>query len=118
MDDRLKKAIEFSNYRTSLFNRKEDIKVGFNSMLNHGHNGGVFRITPELISFVKLILDENKSSCVLIDSYGNPVEVSDLKSFYDLIFTKYFEATNYYNTEYTKLKKARSVSTIYDFVDK
>ena len=118
MDDRLKKAIEFSNYRIGLFNRKEDLKVSFYSMLSYGHNGGVFKITSELISFVKLILDEDKTSCVLIDSYENPIDVTDLRLFYDSIFTRYFEATNYYNTEYTKLKKARTVSTIYDFIDK
>lgn len=118
MDERLKKAIEFSNYRNSLFNKKEDIKTKVTAMLLYGYNGGIFKITQELILFVKLILDQEKDQVVLIDSNENPIEIKDIKTFYEHIFTKYFEATNYYNSEYTKLKQARSVSSIYDFIDK
>lgn len=118
MEDRLKKAIEFSNYRIGLFNKKEDIKSRVSSMLTYGHNGGIFKINQTLISFVKLIIDHGKDRAVLIDNNENPIEIADLKSFYETIFTKYFEANNYYHSEYERLKKARSVTSIYDFVDK
>lgn len=117
MDDRLKKALEFSNYRISLFNRKEDIKVKVNGILTHSHNGGIFKITIELIAFVKLLVDAQSTDIVLIDRNNNPIEILDIRKFYDDIFSKYFEATNYYNVEYTKLKQARTVSSIYDFVE-
>lgn len=117
MDDRLQKALEFSKYRISLFNRKEDLKIKVNNMLIHAHNGGIFKSTQELISFVKLLLDENTSTVVLIDQNGNPIEIQDLRSFFDDMLGKYFEATNYYHTEYSKLRNARSVNSIYEFVN-
>lgn len=117
MDDRLKKALEFSNYRISLFNRKEDIKTKVSGILTHSHNGGIFKVTIELITFVKLLIEEKRTDVVLIDRNNNPVEILDLQEFYTDIFSKYFEATNYYNIEYSKLKQARTVSSIYDFVE-
>jgi hypothetical protein len=117
MDDRLEKALEFSKYRIALFNQKEDLKLKVNNMLIHAENGGIFRITQELISFVKLMSDRKQDSIVLIDENGNPIQVSDLESFLDEIISKYWEATNYYHTEYTKLRAARSVKSIHEFVD-
>ena len=109
MDNRLKTALEFSNYRVSLFNQKENIKLKVDSILACGINGGLFKATPDLISFTKLILDSGRDSVVLIDSNGNPIEISDLETFHKDLLSKYFEATNYYYAEYSKLKKARSV---------
>lgn len=117
MDERLKKALEFSGYRISLFNRKEDLKLAMAQQLTYAHNGGLFKIDPQLISFVKLVIDQDVDRpMVLIDSNGNPIEITDKKGFYDEIFNRYFEATNIYHSEYTKLRTARSVSSIYDFV--
>lgn len=114
MDERVKKAIEFSNYRVSLFNIKENIKLRVDSMLTHAVNGGVFKSTPELITFVKLLIDSEKTTVVLIDSNGNPIEINNLEDFYDDLVDKYFQATNYYHVEYTALKKARSVKAQFD----
>ena len=117
MDERLQKAFDFSNYRIALFNRKEDLKIKVNNMLTHACNGGVFKITQELIVFVKLLIDQQRTRVVLIDENGNPVEITDIPGFFDDIFGKYFEATNLYHTEYAKLRSARTVKSIYEFVD-
>ena len=117
MDERLEKALEFSKYRIALFNHKEDLKLKLNNMLIHAENGGIFRITQELITFVKLLVDRGNDKVVLIDQNGNPIEVSDLEAFLDDIISKYFEATNFYHAEYTKLRLARSVKSIHEFVD-
>jgi len=117
MDERLQKALEFSRYRIALFNRKEDLKLKVNNMLVHSYNGGIFKSSQELITFVKLLLDQERTRVVLIDENGNPIEITDLPAFFDDIFSKYFEATNYYHTEYSNLRTARSVSSIYEFVD-
>ena len=117
MDDRLKKALEFSNYRISLFQRKEDLKLNMANMLTHANNGGIFKIDPTLICFVKQLVDKKKIRAVLIDSNENPIEVTDLKEFYNVIFNKYFEATNLYHIEYSKLKSSRTVSSLYDFIE-
>ena len=116
MDERLAKALDFSNYRISLFNRKEDIKTRFNTMLLHSCNGGNFKINPELICFAKLLIDSGRNDAVLIDINGNPVELN-IQSFYTDILSKYVEATNYYNFEYSKLRKSRTVSSIYDIIE-
>ena len=86
-------------------------------MLMHAYNGGIFKISQELISFVRLMIDQGKTRVVLVDQNGNPIEITDTQEFFDEIFSKYFEATNYYHTEYSKLRSARSVSTIYEFVN-
>ena len=117
MDDRLKKALEFSNYRIGLFERKEDLKLGMSNMLTYAKNGGIFKIDMTLICFVKMSIDNDKQRIVLIDTNSNPIVITDLKEFYDEIFNKYFEATNLYHTEYTKLKRSRTVSSLYDFIE-
>ena len=86
-------------------------------MLTYAHNGGIFKISPDLLVFVNLIISSGKDRIVLIDSNGNPIEISEPKSFYDDIFNLYFEAINDYHSEFVKLKSARSVSSIYEFVD-
>ena len=117
MDERLEKALEFSKYRIALVNRKEDLKIKVNNLLLYAHNGGMFRVSQELISFVKLVLDQGKLRVVLIDDNKNPIEISDLQKFFDDIFSRYFEATNLYHAEYSKLRAARSVSSIYEFIN-
>jgi len=109
MDERIQKALEFSSYRLSLFNIKENIKLKVDSMLNYAVNGGLFKSSPELISFVKLVIDSNRSVAVFIDINGNPIEISDLQNFYENLMDRYFQATNYYHVEYSKLREARSV---------
>lgn len=117
MDERLQKALEFSKYRISLFNRKEDLKIAMRQQLTYAHNGGIFAIDQQLICFVKLMIDRSKDrALVLIDQNGNPIQVKDMQSFYDDICDRYFEATNLYHTEYTKLRNSRTVSSVYDFI--
>lgn len=111
MDDRIKKAIEFANYRTSLFNLKENLKLKVETMLTYAVNGGVFKAAPELITFIKLIIDTNNQNVVVIDINGNPIEITDIPVFYEELLDRYFQATNFYNIEYTKLKKARSIGS-------
>ena len=109
MDDRLKRAIEFANYRVSLFNSKENIKLKVDTMLTHAVNGGIFKATVDLINFTKLVIDLGHDSVVLIDINGNPVEITDVPGFHTEMLSKYFEATNYYNVEYRNLRRARTI---------
>jgi hypothetical protein len=117
MDERLAKALEFSKYRISLFNRKEDLKVKINGLLLYAQGGGIFSIKPELIAFVDLLVNRGRTQAVLIDDNGNPIEIADLGQFLDDILSKYFEATNLWHAEYVKLRSARTVKSIYEFVD-
>jgi hypothetical protein len=86
-------------------------------MLVHAHNGGIFKCSRDLITFVKLMIDRGHDGVILIDQNSNPIQVSELETFLDDVISKYGEATNYFYTEYTKLRNARSVKSIYEFID-
>jgi hypothetical protein len=113
MDDKLQKALEFSNYRISLFNIKENVKIKTDTLLTHSINGGIFKSSPTLITFVKLLIDSGKTSAILTDNNINPIKIDNLQEFYDEIFSKYFEANDFYHNEYENLKKSRSVKQQY-----
>lgn len=114
MDSRLEQALEYANYKVTVFQQKENLKLRLENMLTLAHNGGIFRVSDTLISFVDTLLRRDITEVTLIDSRGNPVKVSDLKAFQDEAFTKYFEATNEYQVEFDKLRKARSVKQVTD----
>ena len=113
MDDRLQKALDFANYRITLFNTKENIKLKVDSMLNHATNGGMFKVTLELINFTKLLIDMDQDVVVLVDVNGNPIEIVDIQKFHKDLLSKYFQATNYYYTEWTKVKGARALKDLF-----
>jgi hypothetical protein len=108
MDERLEKALDASNLRLNLLNIKENLRIKVDTMVTMAVNGGLFKATRELISFSDTILNKGYTSVVLIDENGNPIEIMDLLQFQEGLLDRYFNATNYFNTEYNKLKKARS----------
>jgi hypothetical protein len=116
MSEKLSKALEFANYRSTLNNQRAILKAKVESLLSYSIDGGTFTIDPGLISFVKLLKDEGMETAVLIDIYDNPISV-ELEDFYTEILSRYTEATNDYHAEYGKLTKARSVKSILDISD-
>ncbi len=112
MDERLVKAQEFANYRITLHQKQEALKLKMQNALQYSSNGGTFHIDRELIAFTKTLLDEDLTETVLLDLNGNPILILNLRTFYETIYSKYHEASNDYQREYSKLRKARRVSTI------
>lgn len=112
MDQRLKEALSFSNLRKVLFNVKADLRLQCEARLKYSIDGGIFDIDRTLITFVKMLLDDGRTDAVLIDRNQNPIRVQDLRAFYDEIFSRYFEATNIYHTDYTRMKQARTVEDL------
>jgi hypothetical protein len=53
-----------------------------------------------------------QTETVLVDDNGLPVEIENLEDFTKNILNVYFKASNRYLTEYTKLKKNRTVEGI------
>ena len=51
MDDRLKKALDFSNYMITLDNQKRILKEKYQEDLLYYYGGGTFVATKELITF-------------------------------------------------------------------
>ena len=110
MDDRLKKALEFSNFMTTLNNQRRVIREQFLENCIHYLNGGKFSVTRELINFCSLMQSRGHANIVLIDDNNAPVEVSNLEKFLDDITDIYFTNSNEYLNKYNEIKKNRTVT--------
>lgn len=113
----LTKALEFANYRVTLNAQLAALKAKTENLLSYSINGGTFTIDRELICFVLACIDTGAEEVVLLDSYKNPIKITDLKEFYDEIFSRYYEVTNEYHMEYERIKKARKVHKILDLTE-
>jgi len=114
MDERLEKALEFANYRTTIEAQRKAIKRRFKSMSIVHHSNGVFVADDKTICFVALMA-ENYDDAVVIDSKGNPIEIADLKDLYTQLKEAYLQATNEYYSEIKKLSLARSIKKALDW---
>lgn len=112
MDQRLQKALEFSNHRKVLSNLRQDLRLMVEARLRYSINGGIFDIDRTLITFSRMLLDDGRVEVVLIDRNNNPILIENIKEFYDEIFSRYFEATNMYHTEYSRLRSCRTVDDL------
>ena len=113
MQDHLKKALEFSNYKQTFSIQRKTLKEKIESKLTFGFNGGIFKITRELLTFVQTLVNEGRTSgVILLDINDTPVLVEDLEDFKDEVFDRYFTATNEYYEHYQNLKKSRSVEKL------
>jgi hypothetical protein len=93
------------------------MKARVQTLLSYSTNGGTFAISHELISFVKLLVDREMDGAVLLDIYNNPIQIENLDDFLEELISRYFEATNEYYADYSKLKKSRKVHKLIDIDD-
>lgn len=114
MDERLKNAIDFSNYMITLNNQKRILKEQYQNDLIYYYNGGQFLVSKELVSFCQALLSLDQPSCVLVDDNGIPIEVDDLSEFTNNIIVVYSKASNKYLLEYNKIKSNRKIEGIID----
>ena len=109
MDERLEKALDFSNYRISIENRRKAIKRRFDTMQTVYYNNGSFIANDTTISFISILLSDGQENTILLDQKDNPIKIDNLKEFKDLLLNTYYEAVNEYSSEMEKLKKARDI---------
>ena len=114
MTSKLTKALEFANYRLTLNVQHNALRSKVQTLLSYSTNGGTFEISQTLISFVQTLIDQQHTKAVLLDVYNNPIEIDGLADFLEEIISRYFEATNEYHAEYTKLRKSRKVHKLID----
>jgi hypothetical protein len=115
MDDQLKKALEFSNYRHTFAIQRKTLKEKIEAKLTYGHNGGIFKIDRTLLTFVENLINQGRTAGIpLLDSNDNPIMIDDVQSFRDEIYDRYFTTTIEYYEQYEALKKARSVEKLLD----
>jgi hypothetical protein len=115
MDDQLKKALEFSNYRHTFAIQRKTLKEKIQARLTYGHNGGIFKIDQTLLNFVENLVNQGRINGIpLLDANDNPIMIEDMNQFRDEIYDRYFTATLEYYEQYEDLKKSRSVEKILD----
>jgi len=113
MQEQLKKALEFSNYKQTFSIQRKTLKEKIEAKLTFGFNGGIFKIDKSLLTFVQMLCDKGRiSGVVLLDQNENPILIEDLEKFKEEIFDRYFTATNEYFEHYQDLKKSRSVEKL------
>ncbi len=90
---------------TDFQTNKRILREKIQTDLHMTHNGGMFKITPELIAFVKTWpVDE----LYLEDTYENPVAV-DRQTFLVTAQQHYQTVMNRWHQEYEDLKKIRKI---------
>ena len=115
MEEQLKQALDFSNYRQSFSIQRKTLKEKIEAKLSYGASGGIFKIDQTLIAFVKFLIDQERTQNVpLIDANGNPVLIPDLNIFMNEILDRYFTSVYEYHEQYQNLRKSRSVEKLLD----
>ncbi|SRR6056297_3011380 len=113
MDERLAKALDFSNYMVTLNHQKRILKERFREQSIFYYAGSQFTVNKELLTFVSMLIDKGSDKdVVLVDDNEIPVMIDDLEAFQDEITDVYFSAANEFFTRYEKLKKNRSVEKL------
>ena len=113
MQDQLKQALEFANYRQTFSIQRKILKEKISAKLTLGYNGGLFHIDQTLLTFVEMLLVKGRiNGVVLLDTNGNPILIDDLEAFRDQCFDRYLETTNEYFEQDQNLKKSRSVEKL------
>lgn len=116
MDERLEKALDFSNYMVTLNSQKRVLKERFREQTVFYHLGGQFTVNKQLMTFVSMLVEQgNDEDIVLVDDNETPIMVKDLTDFQSEILNTYFTAANEYHAEYEKLRKNRSVEKLVEY---
>ena len=113
MDERLVKALEFSNYRLTLHNQTENIKNILKDKLTIYENRGKFTADKKTICYIDLLSrNTNSNTCVVADDDNNPVKIIDLNKFKEKIINLHQTAYQEYYIEKTKLLRARNIKKL------
>jgi len=117
MDERLQKALDFSNYMVTYNNQKRTLEEKYNQELLYYHVGSQFTVTRELINFCYTLIATDNTETILVDDNSVPVQISDLEEFHSNILNVYFTASNEYYNEFIALKTKRSTAKLVDQIN-
>jgi predicted 3-demethylubiquinone-9 3-methyltransferase (glyoxalase superfamily) len=113
MDERIEKAFAVANYMSTLSNQRRVILEEYTQKLVYYTNGATFKVDPNLINFIKNVIDLGHTTDVpFIDANNFPVIISDVQEFFDSVVSVYFEALNEYAAKYSELKSKRKIADI------
>lgn len=108
-DAEIKKLKDLVNQRVDFETHRLALKERNSEELSLAYNGGLFKVTPELIAF--LATWEDKVKLHIEDSYGNPIEV-DRVHLLQKLRERYSAVMNSWHTEFQQLKSARKVKDL------
>lgn len=112
LDERLKRALEQSQYRSTLLKQQEQLKLKLAQDLAVAKNGGTFKVTRELLNFVYMLVHAGEESAVLLDEHEHPIRVDDLNDFQSELVKRYLAATSEFLEGWTRLRRARTVGAL------
>ena len=113
MDERIEKAFAVANYAATLSNQRRIISEEYNQKLVYYANGATFKVSPDLIAFIKTVLDLGHTADIpFLDANNFPVVIENVQEFLDNIVSVYFEALNEYTVKYSEIKKKRKIADI------
>lgn len=114
IDARLEAALANSNYRITLNNQKQNARLKLERDLTYSINGGIFAVSPELISFAQALISRGATSAIMLDINKNPIEITDLEEFTEQVMERYYECMNEFLAEFKSIQKARTTKTLID----
>jgi hypothetical protein len=118
VDERVQKAFDNANYMATLVSQKNILNEELAQSLLYYENGGTFTASKELINFTKTLLDIGYlENVVLVDDNNTPINIEDLKVFFDKIISTYFEAVNEFYNKHNALIKQRKIESLIDLYD-
>lgn len=109
---RLEKALEFSNTMQTFNLAKNNLKVKTQNLLSYSTNGGIFRVSQELIGFMQFVVQSGKTETIILDKNDIPIQITDTEKFLEDISSLYFEAVNEYYNDYQKLRSSRKIEKV------
>ena len=101
----LPKIVEQVRLATDFATNKQILREKIQTDLHFAHNGGMFKITPELLAFVQTWPTE---FIYLEDVYQNPIEI-EKQTFLAMAQQHYYRVMNEWHQQYAELRKIRKV---------
>ena len=112
IDQRLEDAIAQANFRITLNNQIQNARLKSEKGMTFSINGGLFNISPELISFTNTLISLGQTDAVMLDVNKNPIEITDLQEFLESIVERYYESMNEFLTEFKSIRTKRTTKSL------
>ena len=114
MDERLAKALEFSNFLETQNNQKRIFLAQYKENLIHYTHGHKFTVTQELVNFCHTLSCVYPIHAVLLDDNNNPFTITNIAEFTKELIGVYVFASRKYAADYETIKQNRSVQGLID----
>jgi hypothetical protein len=103
------KLVEHARARFEHAAAKRTLKEKYQGKLIFAYEGGMFKVGPELITFLDVCVKQNKhaeTNIIILDLYDNPVSVNVIE-LREIAFQYYTETMKSWFEEYEELNKNR-----------